>query len=79
MVARDTQADLAVDFEAAGGCEEAEGGGSERVGRWEGYAAMVDAGAVGGWRGRAGEGEVPVVEVCVGDGGGVEMGGWGGG
>lgn len=38
---------------------------------------MVDAVCVGGG-GRAGEREVPVVEV-VGDGVGVEMGGWGGG
>lgn len=35
---------------------------------------MVDAACVGGGGGRAEEGEMPFVEVCVGDGGGVE--GW---
>jgi hypothetical protein len=68
MVARDTQADLAVDLEAAGGGEEAEGGRTQRVGWGEDDAAVVDAAGVGGGWWRAGEGEVPVVEVGVGDG-----------
>lgn len=48
MVAGDGEADFAVDFEAAGRGEEAEGRGTERVLRWEGDAAVVDAVAVGG-------------------------------
>lgn len=63
MVARDTQTDLAVDFEAARWGEEAEGGWAERVGRGKDDAAVVDAVGVGRGRGGAGEREVPVVEV----------------
>lgn len=63
MVARDTQADFAVDFEAAGWGEEAEAGWAQGVGCGEDDAAVVDAASVGrGGRG-AGEREVPVVEV----------------
>lgn len=76
MVARDTETDLAVDLEAAGGGEEAEGGRTQWVGWWKDDAAVVDAAGVGGGRGRAGQGEVPVVEVGVGDGVGGEV--WGG-
>lgn len=69
MVARDTQTDLAVDFEPAGWGEEAETRWPERVGGWESDAAMVEAMGVGSRGGRTGEGKVPVVEVGVGDGG----------
>lgn len=76
MVSRDTQADLAVDFEAARRCEEPEGRRAEGVGWWKEDAAVVDAVGVRGWWWGAGEGEVPVVEVGVGDWGGGEVGGW---
>lgn len=73
---RDTQAYLAVDFEPARRCEEAETWGPERVCWWEGDAAVVQAGSVGCWSWGSGEGEVPVVEVVVGDWGGGEVGAW---
>jgi hypothetical protein len=63
MVSRDAEADLAVDFEAAGGGEEAEGWRAERVCGWEDDTAVVDAAGVRGWWGWAGNCEVPVVEV----------------
>lgn len=79
MVARDTEADFAVDLEAAGGGEETEGGWTQWVAGWEHDAAVVNAAGVWGGRGRAGEGEVPVVEVGVGDRvGGEVRGGVGG-
>lgn len=43
MVAADAEADLAVDLEAAGGSDEAERRGSERVGGGEDDAAVVEA------------------------------------
>lgn len=76
-MAGDGEADFAVDFEAAGRGEEAEGRGTERVLRWEGDAAVVDAVAVGGRRGPA-ESEVPFEEVGF-EGGGMVVGGGGGG
>ena len=72
MVARYAQADLAVDFEAAGGGEEAERGRAERVGGREDDAAVVGARGVGGGGGAA-QGEVPFEEVVV-ERGGVEGG-----
>ena len=74
MVAGDAEADLAVDFEAAGWREEAEGGWAERVGGREDDAAVVDAVGVGRGGGRAAEREVPFEEVGV-EGGGVMVGG----
>lgn len=74
MVARDTQADLPVDLEAAGGGQEAERRGAERIGRRENNAAVVEPVGVGRGGGRTGDGEVPVEEV-VGDRGGVDGGG----
>lgn len=63
MEAADAEADLAVDFEAAGGCQEAEGWGAERVGRWEHDAAVVEAAGEGrGGRG-APQCKVPFEEV----------------
>lgn len=72
MVPADAQADFAVDFKPAGGGQEAEGGRAERVGWWEGDAAVVDALRVRSG-GRAGEGEVPFEEVGF-EGGGVQGG-----
>lgn len=43
MVAGDAKADLAVDFEAAGGGEETEGRRAQRIARGENYAAVVDS------------------------------------
>lgn len=79
MVSADTEADLAVDFEAARRGQEAEGGRTERVLRREDDAAVVDPPRVGGGGGRAGDSEVPVEEVRVGDGVGAEVRGGGGG
>ena len=73
---RDAQAYLAVDLEPARGREEAEARWTEWVGWWESDAAVVEAVGVGGWLWGPGEGEVPVVEVCVGDRGGGEVGAW---
>lgn len=67
MVAGDAQTDLAVDFEAARRRQEAEGRRPQRVGRRQHDAAVVDSRGVGGRRRWAGEREVPVVEVGVGD------------
>lgn len=74
MVPADAQADLAVHLEAAAGREEAERGGPQRVRGRQRDAPVVDAGCVGGG-GRAAEGEVPVEDVRVGGGRGVEVGG----
>lgn len=63
MVAAYAEADLAVDLEAAGGGEEAEGRRAQRVGGRQGDAAVVDARGVGRGRGRAAQGEVPFEEV----------------
>jgi hypothetical protein len=63
VVAADGEADFAVHFEAAGGGQEAEGWRAEWVGRWEHYAAVVDAAFVGRGGGRAFEREVPFEEV----------------
>lgn len=64
MVAGDGEADLAVDFEAARGGEEAERRRAERVLRREGDAAVVDACCIGSGGGAA-EREVPFEEVGV--------------
>lgn len=76
MVAADGQADLAVGLEAAGGGDEAEGRGFERVLGREDDAAVVDAAGVDGARGAA-EGEVPFEEVGFEGGRGVVGGGGG--
>jgi hypothetical protein len=79
MVPGYAQAYLAVDLEAAGGRQEAEGGGAERILRWEDDAPVVDAVCVGGGGGPE-EREVPFEEGGVGEGGRVEVGrGVGGG
>ena len=62
-MAGDAQADLVVDFEAAGGREEAEGRRPERVCRREDDAAVVDARGIGRGRRRAAQREVPFEEV----------------
>jgi hypothetical protein len=46
MMSRYAEADLAVDLEAAGGCEEAEGWRAERVCRGEDDATVVYAAGV---------------------------------
>lgn len=74
MVPADTQADLAIDFEAAGGGEEAEVGGFQRVRGGEDDATVVDAICVGGGRGGTAESEVPFEEVVF-LWGGVEVAG----
>jgi hypothetical protein len=83
MVARDAETNLAVDLEAAGGGEEAEGGRAEGVGHGEDDAAVVDAGGEGGGGGGPAQGEVPFEEVgferlgvVVGGGVGCEFGGF---
>lgn len=43
MMAGDAEADLAVDFEAAGGGEETEGRRAQRVAGGKNYAAVVDS------------------------------------
>ena len=63
MVPTDTEADLAIDLEAAGGGQEAEVWGFERVGGGEDNAAVVDAVCVGGRRGGTAQGKVPFEEV----------------
>jgi len=78
VVARDAEADLAVDLEAAGGRQEAEGWRAQRVGGGQDDAPVVDAAGVGGGRGRAAEREVPFEEVGVERVGGVVGGGVGG-
>ena len=74
MVPADTEADLAINFEAAGGGEEAKIGGFQRVRGGEDDATVVDAVCVGGGRGGPAEGEVPFEEVIF-LGGGVEVAG----
>ena len=69
-MAADTQADLAVDFEAAGWGQEAEAGWTVGVGWGEDDAAVVDAVCVGGGGG-TGDGEMPFEEIGF-EGGGVE-------
>lgn len=76
MVPRDTKAYLAVHLESARRRQKAETWWAERVGWWEGDAAVVEPVRVGRWRGGSREGEVPVVEVAVGDWGGGEVGAW---
>jgi len=78
VVAGDAEADLAVRLEPAGWCEKTERRGSERVGGREDYAAVVEAGVVGGGGGRAAEGEVPFEEIAVEGSGVVVRGGVGG-
>lgn len=63
VVSRYAQADLAVDFEAAGGREEAEVWWSERVLRRQYYAPMVDATGVCGRGFGAFNCEVPLEDV----------------
>lgn len=77
MVARDAQTNLAVGFEAARWCEEAEGGRAEWVGGGQDDAPVVEAFSVGGV-GWSAQGEVPFEEVCFEGRGGV-VGGWSGG
>ena len=62
MVPGDGEADLAVDFEAAGGGEEAERWRTERVGWGEDDAAVVGSAAVG-CGGRTAQSEVPFEEI----------------
>jgi len=62
-MAADGQADLAVDFEAAGRGKKAEGRRAERVLWREHYAPVVDAGCIGGGGGWAAQREVPFEEV----------------
>jgi hypothetical protein len=64
----DTQANLAIGFEATGRCEETKGWRSKRVGWREDNAPVVDAVSVRGFGGST-EGEMPFEEVCLkGDG-----------
>jgi hypothetical protein len=63
MVARYAQTDLAVDFEAAGGGEEAEGGRSEGILGRQDDATVVDAAVVCRGRGRPAYCEVPLEQV----------------
>lgn len=63
MMSRDTQTYFSVDFEAAAGREEAEGGRFERVGGREDDAAVVEAAGEGGRGWRAPDCEVPFEEV----------------
>jgi hypothetical protein len=72
--ARNAEADLTIDFKAAGGCEEAKVRRFERICGWEGDSAMVQATSVGRWRWRTKESEVPFVKVGFGDWGSVEGG-----
>jgi hypothetical protein len=65
--ARNAETDLTIDFEAAGGSEEAKIRRFERICGWEGDSAMVQATGVGRWRRWAKESEVPFVKVGFGD------------
>lgn len=57
------EADLAIYFKSAGGCEKAEGGWFEGI-RWgQDYSAVVYSACEGGGLGWTAEGEVPFVEV----------------
>ena len=66
MKARNTKADLTIDFESAGGCKEAKVRRFERICSWEGNSAMVQATGVGGWRRWTKESEVPFMKVGFG-------------
>lgn len=72
MVSTNRQTDLPIDLKSAGGRQEAEVGGLERVGGGQADAAMVDACGVGRL-GRAAQCEVPFEKVGV-EGGGGEVG-----
>jgi hypothetical protein len=74
MKARNAEADLTIDFEAAGGCKEAKVWRFERICDWEGNSAMVQAAGVGRWRWRTKESEMPFVKVGFGDWSSVEGG-----
>lgn len=63
MVSRNAQTDLAIDFEASGRSEEAEGWRAQRVLRRQHDAAVVEAGCVGRGCGRAAQSKVPFEEV----------------
>lgn len=78
MVARDGQAYLAVDLEAARWRDEAERRRAEGVLRGQDDAAVVEAAGVGGGCGWTAEGEVPFEEVVF-EGFGVVVGGGVGG
>jgi hypothetical protein len=66
MKARNTKADLTIDFEATGGCKEAKVRRFERICGWEGNSAVVQATSVGRWRRWTKESEVPFVKVGFG-------------
>lgn len=72
MEARDTETDLAVDFEPAGWCQEAEVGRFEWVCGWERDSTVVQAAGIWRGRGRTEESEMPFVKVRVRDWRGVE-------
>jgi len=74
MKARNAEADLTIDFEAAGGCEEAKVGRFERICGWEGDSAMVQATGIWRWRWWTKESEMPFVKVGFGDWSSVEGG-----
>lgn len=76
-MARDAEADLAIDFKAAGRGEKAERRRAQRVARGEDYSTVVDSrGVRSEWGAR--EGKVPFEEVAF-ERGGVEGGVWVGG
>lgn len=63
MVAGDTQADLAIDLEAASCSEEAKRRWLEGVSRWENDAAVVDSAFEGGGSGWAAQSKVPFEQI----------------
>jgi hypothetical protein len=74
MKARNAEANLTIDFEAAGGRKEAKVRRFERICGWEGNSAMVQAAGVGRRRWWTKESEVPLVEVGFGNWSSVEGG-----